>query len=235
MARTRSIWPEFFTNAELLSLSPLHRLLYAGLPMVCDWAGRGEDRPGDLKLRLLPGDTADVDGLMADLARIGAIERYERNGKKYFAICSEDWARQHPHVKEKEHAPRPPPPRRRGRADAGDQTDTSTGPAPGSPRDLLSSVSDHDHSHPPVAPLSGGHAPAPLKLRKRNRANTTLADDLVAERDRIRNERAKILHEHIARAVARCRATRRSPGYCSAATPRRKKPRTSWLWLSSRT
>jgi len=45
MARTRSIWPEFFTNAELLSLPPLHRLFYAGLATVCDWAGRGDDRP----------------------------------------------------------------------------------------------------------------------------------------------------------------------------------------------
>jgi hypothetical protein len=148
MARTRTIWPEFFTNSDLASLSPLHRLLYAGLPTVCDWRGRSDDRPGDLKLRLLPADQADVNELMADLERIGLIERYERDGKRYFQIL-DDWRKQHPHVEEKKQPTKPPTPRGR--------PDVNTGHAPGINADLLSLASDplslvSDHKKPLPAP-----------------------------------------------------------------------------------
>jgi hypothetical protein len=176
MARVRSIWPEFFLTAELAARSPLHRVLYAGLATVCDREGRGDDRPADLKIRLLPLDAVDaagVDDMLADLAASGFIERYQVAGRRYFAI-RDDWKKQHPHVKEPASG-RPPPPSGTGGARDEHRTgtvltpvpapandETSTSPAPGEHTDLLSLISDHDHDHQKLLP--GGK---PKRTRKR--------------------------------------------------------------------
>jgi hypothetical protein len=155
MPRTRSIWPELLTKEELVGLTPLHRLLYASLPTQCDWMGRGDDKPTELRVRLLPlDDGADVDKLLSDLQSAGVLVRYVVDGKRYFELNREDWRRQNPHVKEKEMTPRPAMPQAStghapGKPDAGTVPtqglpQASTGHAPGKPSDLLSLVTITD-------------------------------------------------------------------------------------------
>lgn len=66
--------------------------------------------------------------------------------------------------------------------------------------DLAPAVRSSQTQDPPVAPQKArGHSLKPLRLRKRNRGVTTLAEDVRAEQDRIRNERSKLLHEQLRR------------------------------------
>jgi len=104
MARTRYIKPGFFTNENLTEFSPWHRLLFAGLWIIADRAGRLEDRPKRIKAEVFPHDTiapSDVDGWLADLAAGSEpfIVRYEVGGKSYIQIVK--WsANQKPHKNE---------------------------------------------------------------------------------------------------------------------------------------
>lgn len=77
MARTRLLHPEFFLNEELGRLTPMHALLYAGLWTQADCEGRLENRPGRLKLQILPWWKADVPALLVDLDRVGLIRLYK--------------------------------------------------------------------------------------------------------------------------------------------------------------
>jgi hypothetical protein len=97
--RQRTLSPGFFVNEDLLTLSPLHRLLFAGLWCLADRQGRLEDRPRKIKLQILAGDDCDVDGMLTDLAEHKLIIRYESDGKRLIAIPA--WSRhQHPHPNE---------------------------------------------------------------------------------------------------------------------------------------
>ena len=88
MGRIRSIKPEFFQDEDLAELSPLHRILFAGLWTEADREGRLEDRPKRLKAMLLPYDEADVDEMLQDLAdhRTRFIQRYEVEGRRFILI-----------------------------------------------------------------------------------------------------------------------------------------------------
>jgi hypothetical protein len=84
MARARLLKPGFFKNEELARLSPLHRLLFAGLWTLADREGRLEDRPERIKVELFPYETdissATVDAMCSEL-HIGAfILRYGVRG-----------------------------------------------------------------------------------------------------------------------------------------------------------
>lgn len=86
MARRRMIHPDFFTDADLLSLPPLHRLLFAGLWPWADREGRLRDKPLELKIKILPADNCDVNAMLDDLARLHFIVRYEVEGKRYLWV-----------------------------------------------------------------------------------------------------------------------------------------------------
>lgn len=101
MARQRMLHPGFFRDSKLLTLSPLHRILFAGLWGVADREGRLRDEPMDLKIELLPADACDVDVLLSDLVRIGSIVRYRVEGVRYIWI-SKFKKYQHPHMNEKQ-------------------------------------------------------------------------------------------------------------------------------------
>ena len=77
MKRTRQINPGFFTNDELAEITPLGRLLFAGLWVIADREGRLEDRPKKIKAEILPYDDCDIDDLLNQLAKAGFIERYK--------------------------------------------------------------------------------------------------------------------------------------------------------------
>lgn len=103
MARTRYLRPGFFKNESLSSLTPYHRLLFAGLWLIADRAGRLEDRPRRIKAELFPYDdltTEAVDTMLQDLTGgDGFIERYEAGGTKVIQIRK--WSEhQRPHSNE---------------------------------------------------------------------------------------------------------------------------------------
>ena len=88
MARIRTIKPEFFTSEDIVSLTPLTRLLYIALWCEADREGRFEWKPKTIKLRYLPGDGCDIDLLATELIGCGLVHIYESEGKRYAEIPS---------------------------------------------------------------------------------------------------------------------------------------------------
>lgn len=100
MPRIRSIKPEFFTDADVGELPPLHRLLFAGLWCHQDKEGRCEDKPKELKVKILPYDDVDADSMFWDLHERGFIIRYEAGGRRFIATVKFP-EHQRPHRDEK--------------------------------------------------------------------------------------------------------------------------------------
>jgi hypothetical protein len=76
MARIRTIKPEFFTSEDIVSLSPMARLLYIALWCEADREGRMVWKPRTFKLRYLPADDCSVDDLCAELIDRGLVKLY---------------------------------------------------------------------------------------------------------------------------------------------------------------
>jgi hypothetical protein len=99
MARARSIKPGFFTNEDLAELTPLARLLFAGLWTIADRDGRLEDRPKRIKNQVLPYDDCNIDDLLECLAEGNFIVRYAHPSGRFISIPT--WRKhQNPHGKE---------------------------------------------------------------------------------------------------------------------------------------
>lgn len=107
--RARNIKPGFFKNELLGELSPLGRLLFAGLWCMADREGRLEDRPRRIRAEILPYDDCDVEALLGQLAEAGFIRRYEADGNRYICIPS-FLHHQKPHSRERESVIPPLPP-----------------------------------------------------------------------------------------------------------------------------
>ena len=106
----RYIKPDFFLNEELAKHDPLGRILFAGLWTLADRAGRLEDRPGKIKIQVLPFDAADVNELLNRLAADRFIIRYAVSEKRFIQVVN--FAKhQRPHPKEAT-SQLPPPPER---------------------------------------------------------------------------------------------------------------------------
>lgn len=86
MAYIRTIKASFFTSDDIVSLSPLARLLYIGLWTEADREGRFVWRTGNFKLRLLPGDACDINELCCELVESGLVIPYEADGKLFAEI-----------------------------------------------------------------------------------------------------------------------------------------------------
>lgn len=107
MSRVRDLNPGFFLDDELADLTPLHRLLFAGLWCIADREGRLADRPRKIKPQVLPYDDCDVDEMLTDLHDSGFIFRYGATGRPAIAIPA--WSRyQRPHYKEADSILEPP-------------------------------------------------------------------------------------------------------------------------------
>ena len=76
MARIRTIKPDFFTSEDIVSLSPLARLLYIALWCEADREGRMAWKPKTFKMRYLPGDDCNCEALCAELTERGLIVLY---------------------------------------------------------------------------------------------------------------------------------------------------------------
>lgn len=88
MARIRTIKPEFFTSADIVSLSPLARLLYIGLWCEADREGRLSWNLKTLKLRYLPVDNESIETLATELIEAGLIILYTADDRQYAEIPS---------------------------------------------------------------------------------------------------------------------------------------------------
>lgn len=86
MARIRTIKPDFFTSEDVVTLSPLARLLYIATWLEADREGRFVWRPKTLKLRYLPGDQCDIDELAGELVRFGLVVPYVIDGQTFAEI-----------------------------------------------------------------------------------------------------------------------------------------------------
>ncbi len=76
MARIRTIKPEFFTSEDIVSLSPLARLLFIASWCEADREGRMAWKPKTFKLRYFPADNCDIDALARELVACGVIIPY---------------------------------------------------------------------------------------------------------------------------------------------------------------
>lgn len=86
MARIRTIKPDFFTSEQVVSLTPLARLLFIACWLEADRAGRLIWRIKTLKLRYLPGDDCNIEDLSDELLRLGLIVVYEIEGQQLAEI-----------------------------------------------------------------------------------------------------------------------------------------------------
>ena len=102
--RCRRYGEAFFADDRLAELPALTRIFFLGVIACTDREGRLEDRPRRLKALILPFDDADGETMLADLARSGALVRYEIDGRRLIAIVGfrEDGsvAYQRPHPNE---------------------------------------------------------------------------------------------------------------------------------------
>lgn len=96
MARIRTIKPEFFTSEDIVSLTPMARLLYIALWCESDKEGRLVWKPTTFKLRYLPGDSVDVQALCSELVQGGLVQLY---GDGYALIPS---FKAHQHINPRE-------------------------------------------------------------------------------------------------------------------------------------
>ena len=102
MARARNIKPGFFKNEVLGVADPLYSLLFEGLWVLADRAGRLEDRPLRIKGEIFPyRDGLNVDAMLNWLESNGFIRRYTAQGKKCILVL-EFVKHQNPHKNEAE-------------------------------------------------------------------------------------------------------------------------------------
>lgn len=102
MARARNIKPGFFKNEVLGVADPLYSLLFEGLWVLADRAGRLEDRPLRIKGEVFPyRDGLNVDAMLNWLDSNGFIRRYTAQGKKCILVL-EFVKHQNPHKNEAE-------------------------------------------------------------------------------------------------------------------------------------
>jgi hypothetical protein len=172
LARIRTLHYGFFENPDLIETHPLARLLFAGLWTIADREGRLEDRPKKIKIQVLPGDDADVDALLQQLAERGFILRYTAEDQRYIQVIN--FAKfQRPHCKEADSRIPPPLEMHRPRSvQAPTLEPASTDLDEGEPawdhgsgiRDQVTGKRDLELESPPSSPSGEIGADAPMAL-----------------------------------------------------------------------
>ena len=102
MPRARLLKPGFFANEELAALPMSARLLFQGLWILADRAGRLKDIPKWIDAQIFPYDSVKTASILQKLHDAHFIERYtSEDGQRLIWIPS--WSRhQHPHPNEPE-------------------------------------------------------------------------------------------------------------------------------------
>ena len=88
MARIRTVKPDFWTDGNMVKLSPFARLLYIGMWnfTLCDH-GHVADDAMKLKLQVLPMDAVDIDALLAEIMAAGRVVRVaDKDGRSYLLV-----------------------------------------------------------------------------------------------------------------------------------------------------
>ena len=87
MARIRTIKPEFWTDGDVMDLSPYARLLFIGSWnfAMCDF-GHLQDDPRRLKMQVLPADDVDGAELVDEIVTKGRMVRIEADGRTFLLI-----------------------------------------------------------------------------------------------------------------------------------------------------
>ena len=99
MPKIRGIKPDFWTDESIVELTPLARLLFQGLwTFACD-NGHVQDKPRQIKMRILPADDVKVGDLLDELTSSGRIVReggwvtvpnfskHQKIDKRFFTTC----------------------------------------------------------------------------------------------------------------------------------------------------
>lgn len=104
MARIRTVKPEFFTSEDIVSLSPLARLLYIATWCEADKEGRLVWKPMTFKLRYFPADNCEIQLLCQEIVDAGLVVLYG-NGYAYIPAF-----KAHQHINPRESASQLPDP-----------------------------------------------------------------------------------------------------------------------------
>lgn len=88
MARIRTIKPEFWSDASVVSLAFEHRLLFLGLWTFADDAGFIENNPRQIKINVFPTDDVDVAKGIRDLKKLELVEIVRLDGKSVVRIVN---------------------------------------------------------------------------------------------------------------------------------------------------
>lgn len=86
MSRIRTIKPEFWTDEDIVEITPLSRLAFIGLWTVADREGRFRWNPRRLKVVVLPYDDIDFSSVLDELEKSGLIYKTNLNGETYGRI-----------------------------------------------------------------------------------------------------------------------------------------------------
>jgi hypothetical protein len=86
MPRIRTIKPDFWSDEKIVELTPLARLLFIGLWNFSDDFGNSEASRAQVKMRIFPADTIDVEPLIEELKTFELISEYIVERKNYFNI-----------------------------------------------------------------------------------------------------------------------------------------------------
>lgn len=99
MPKIRGVKPDYWTDEDIVELSIPARLLFIGLwSYACD-NGHLQDKPKQIKMRVLPGDDVNAAELLRELADAHRIERsdgwivipkftrHQKPDKRYFQTC----------------------------------------------------------------------------------------------------------------------------------------------------
>lgn len=99
MPKMRGIKPEIWTDEKFVELSPYSRLLFVGMwHYACD-NGHLDDKPKQLKMRVLPVDSVDAADLIDEMVNLGMVMRedegltipklrdHQRLDNRYFTWC----------------------------------------------------------------------------------------------------------------------------------------------------
>lgn len=99
MAKIRGIKPEFWTDEDIVELSIAARLLFIGMwNLACD-NGHIDDKPKQIKMRVMPADDVNVAELLDELVENGRIVRgggtitilrfaeHQRPHKRWWTCC----------------------------------------------------------------------------------------------------------------------------------------------------
>jgi hypothetical protein len=87
MPRIRALKPDFWSDSKMVKLSPYARLFYMGMWnfSLCE-RGHLPDDAEDLKLKILPADPVDGDDLLAELLKLGRIQRRQTPDGQTFLL-----------------------------------------------------------------------------------------------------------------------------------------------------